>query len=126
VSADALPGLAAAEHAERAILNLDGIGALQGDRRVVVAAAVRIVNPAAPFRAFRFHVDQDLLAGLLDIAAEIGAAFFDANVAFILLFSSVAQTPSGVVGAGAAATGAGCGAGVATAAGVDVRHGEGG
>jgi hypothetical protein len=42
------------------------------------------------------------------------------------LFSSVAQTPNGVVGAGAAATGAGCGAGVATAAGVDVRHGEGG
>src|SRR5260370_33868406 len=84
-SADAFPGLAAAEHAaEGATLNLEGIGALQGDRRVVVAAAVRIVNPAAPFRAFRLHVDQDLLAGLLGIAAEIGAALFDANVAFSL------------------------------------------
>src|SRR6478609_3206240 len=57
-SAHALPGLAAAEHAaEGATLDAERVGALHRNRRVVIAAAVGIVNPAAPFRAFRFHVD---------------------------------------------------------------------
>src|SRR6201985_3140133 len=63
--ADGPPGLAAAEHAaERAALHLQRIGALHRDRRVVIAAAVRIVNPAGPFRAQRLHVDQNLFAAL--------------------------------------------------------------
>src|SRR5580704_236977 len=63
--ADALPGLAAAEHAaECAALHLQGIRPLHRDRRVVIAARVRIVDLAGPFRTRRLHADQDLLAGL--------------------------------------------------------------
>ena len=48
--ADALPGLATAEHAaECATLNFQGIGALNRDRRIVVAAAVGIVNRPVHF-----------------------------------------------------------------------------
>src|SRR5271156_2661551 len=82
--ADALPGLAAAEHAaEGATLNLQRVGALHRDRGVVFAAAVRVVNLASPFQARRLHADQDFLAGLHRIAAKVLAAFLDANVALV-------------------------------------------
>src|ERR1700733_13783497 len=82
--ADALPGLAAAEHAaECATLNLQRVGALHRDRGVVIAAAVRIVNLAGPFRALWLHADQDFRAGLHRIAAEVLTAFLDANIALV-------------------------------------------
>src|SRR5207244_398323 len=84
-SARALPGLAVAEHAaEGAALDLERIGALQRNRRVVIAATVGIMNPARPLAALRLHVDQDPCAGVDGIAAQIGAAFLDANVALAL------------------------------------------
>src|SRR6476659_10144206 len=84
-SARALPGLAAAEHAaEGAALDLERIGAFQRDRGVVIAAAVGIMDPAGPLAALGLHVDQDSCAGVDGIAAQIGAAFLDANVALVL------------------------------------------
>src|ERR1700688_4798563 len=69
--ADALPGLAAAEHAaEGAALNLEGVRPPHRDGGVVIAAAVRIMDPAGPFRSRRLHADQDFLAGLHGITAE--------------------------------------------------------
>ena len=66
---DALPGLAAAEHAaEGAALDLQCAGALHCDRRVVIAAAVGIVDLAGPFGILLLHVDQDLLAGFHGVA----------------------------------------------------------
>src|SRR6185369_9437252 len=97
-SVDARPGLAATEHAaEGAALNAQAVGALEGDRRIVGAAGIRIENPAAPPVLAGFHVDQNLLAVLVrllvdGIAAEIGAARFDPHLAFLLLRS---HTPSG-------------------------------
>jgi len=90
-SVDAGPGLAAAEHAAKsAALNAQRVGALQRDRRIVAAAAVRIENPAAPLVIAGLHVDQDLLAVLVRllvdrIAAEVGAAFLDSDLAFLFL-----------------------------------------
>ena len=43
-----------------------------------------IRDPAGPLRALRFHVDQDLFARFLGVAAEIVAALFDANVALVV------------------------------------------
>src|SRR3954453_17922470 len=84
-SAHALPGLAAAEHAaEGAALHAHCIRALHRDRRVVIAAAVGIVDAAAPPRAVGLHVDQDALIGLRGVAAEIDAALFDADIALVL------------------------------------------
>src|SRR5262245_64846909 len=79
--ADALPGLAAAEHAaEGATLDLEHVRSLHRHRRVVVAAAVGIVDPAGPLVAVgRLHVDENALAGLIGIAAEILAALLDAH-----------------------------------------------
>src|SRR5437868_11142758 len=83
--ADALPGLAAAEHAaEGATLNLQLVRALHRNRRVVVAAAVRIVDPAGPVAVGGFHVDEDPLAGVDGVAAKILAALFDADIALVL------------------------------------------
>src|SRR4051812_12458277 len=91
LSVDAGPGLAAAEHAaEGATLDAQAVGALQRDRRIIGAAGVRIENPAAPFGVLgRLHIDQNLFAVLVRflvdrIAAEIGAALFDPNLAFLL------------------------------------------
>src|ERR1700745_2781856 len=84
-SADAFPGLAAAEQsAEGAALNLENVRSLHRDGGVVVLAAVGVVDAAGPLRRFRLHVDQDALAGVDGIAAEIGAALFDADVALVL------------------------------------------
>src|SRR5438270_1530958 len=87
----ASPGLAAAEHATKgATLDAQGIGALHCDRRIVGAAAVRIEDPPAPFLILaRPHIDQHLFAvlvrfGIGRIAAEIGAALLDADLAFLL------------------------------------------
>ena len=90
-SVDAGPGLAATEHAAKgAALNAQTVGALEGNRRIVGAAAIRVENPAAPLVLAGLHVDQDLLAVLVrllvdGIAAEIGAARFDPHLAFLLL-----------------------------------------
>src|SRR3954468_23313063 len=85
VSAHALPGLAAAEHAaEGATLHAHRIRALHRDRRVVVLAGVGIVDAAAPLRAVGLHVDQNALVGLRGEAAEIGAALLDADIALVL------------------------------------------
>jgi len=89
-SVDAGPGLAATEHAaEGAALNTQIVGALQRDRRIVGAAGIRIENPPAPFVLAWLHVDQNLFAVLVrllvdSIAAEVGAAFFDSDLAFLL------------------------------------------
>src|SRR3954471_23639504 len=83
--AHALPGLAAAEHAaEGAALHAERVRTLHRDRRVVVPAAVGIVDLAGPFGLLWTHVDQDLLAGLDGVAAQVLAARFDAHVAFVL------------------------------------------
>src|SRR5215470_12803080 len=80
VSADALPGLAATEHsAEGATLNLEDVRTLHRDRGVVIAAATGIMDPADPLAIFGLHVDEDSFAGLLGIAAEIRAAFLNAD-----------------------------------------------
>src|SRR6266702_429401 len=85
-SADAFPGLAAAEHAaEGATLHAHGVRALHRDGGVIVAAGVGIVDLAGPFRALRLHADQDFFIGLHGIAAEIAATRFDADVALVLL-----------------------------------------
>src|SRR6476661_3779974 len=79
--ADALPGLAAAEHAaEGAALHTERVRSLHRDRRVVIPAAVGIVDLAGPFGFLRPHVDQNLLAGLDGVAAQVLAALFDAHV----------------------------------------------
>jgi hypothetical protein len=39
------------------------------------------------FGVGRLHVDQRLFAGLLGTAAQIGAALFDAHIAFVSLLS---------------------------------------
>src|SRR3954452_4862090 len=81
-SADALPGLAAAEQAaEGAALNPQGVRVLEDDGGVVVAAAVGIMDAADPFAVLRLHIDQDLLARLLGIAADVRAARLDYNIA---------------------------------------------
>src|ERR1700761_9242531 len=83
--ADALPVLAAAEHAaECATLNLQRVGALHRDRGVVIAAAVGIVDAARPFVAGRLHADQHLGVGIDGIAAEIGAALLDPHLALVV------------------------------------------
>src|SRR5215471_12229248 len=70
--ADPFPGLAAAEQAaEGAALDLQQVRSLHCDGGVVVAAALRIMDPAGPFVVRRLHVDQDRLAGLLGITAQI-------------------------------------------------------
>jgi len=85
VSADALPGLAATEHsAEGATLNLEDVRTLHRDRGVVIAAATGIMDPADPLAVFRLHVDEDSFAGFLGIAAEIRAAFLNADIALVL------------------------------------------
>ena len=84
------PGLAAAERAAKgAALHTQGVGAFQGDRGIVGAAGIGIENPPAPFVLAGLHVDQDLLAVLVRflvdrVAAEIGAALLDADLAFLL------------------------------------------
>src|SRR5438445_6330098 len=84
-SADALPGLAAAEHAAKgATLNLQEVRAFHRDRRVVVPARVRIVNLAGPFAVRLLHIDEDPLAGLHGVAAEVLAARLDADIALVL------------------------------------------
>src|SRR5713226_4581233 len=72
------PGLAAAEHAAKGTaLNAQGIRAFQCDRRIICAAALRVVNPPAPFGILAgLHIDQDLFAvligfGVNGISAEI-------------------------------------------------------
>src|SRR5271167_1999366 len=83
--AHAIPDLAAAEHsAEGAALNPQGIRALHRDRGVVIPAAVGIVDLAGPFRVLRLHVDQDSLAALHRKAAEVLAAWLDANLALVV------------------------------------------
>src|SRR5215207_2525400 len=90
-SVDAGPGLAATEHAAKgAALNAQTVGTLEGDRRIVGAAGIRIENPATPLVLAGFHIDQNLLAVLVrllvdGIAADIGAARFDPHLAFFLL-----------------------------------------
>src|SRR5690349_2287454 len=85
------PGLAAAEHAaEGAALDAQGVGALHGDGRIIGAAGRGIEDASAPLVLAGLHVDQHLLAvlvGLLvdGVAAEIAAALFDADLAFLLL-----------------------------------------
>src|SRR5260370_40185765 len=87
---DPCPGLAAAEHAaEGAALDAPGVGALQRNRGIIGSAGVRIENPAAPFVLAGLHVDQNLFAILVrllvdGISAEIGAALFDPDLAFLL------------------------------------------
>src|SRR6516164_8991833 len=85
-SANALPGLTAAEHAaEGATLDLENVRSLHRNRRIVIAAAVRIVNPADPFVVLRrLHVDEDFFAAAFGIAAEIGAAQLDPHIALVL------------------------------------------
>src|ERR1700680_390068 len=84
------PGLAAAEHAaEGATLDVQGLGAFQRNGGIIGAAGVRIQNPAAPFVLAGLHVDQNLFAILVrllvdGISAEIGAALFDPDLAFLL------------------------------------------
>src|ERR1700755_3470604 len=83
-SADALPGLAAAEHAaESAALDLEQVRSPHRDRGVVILAAVGVVDAAAPLRPFGLHVDQDAFAVLDGIAAQIGAALLDADIALV-------------------------------------------
>src|SRR5438876_31028 len=84
------PGLATAEHsAKGTALNPQGVRALQRDRRIIGAAALRVVNSAAPFGVLaRLHIDQDLFAvlvgfGVHGISAEIGAALLDPDLAFL-------------------------------------------
>src|SRR5262245_14919961 len=80
--ADALPGLAAAEHAaEGATLDAQRVRAAHRDGRVVVAAGVRIMNAANPLGFGRLHVDQDALVAFHRIAAQILAALLDAHIA---------------------------------------------
>src|SRR5437879_12496017 len=84
-SADALPGLAAAEHAaEGAALHTERVRSLHRDRRVIVAAGVGIGDLAGPFGFMRLHVDQNLLARFHGVAAEVLAALFDADIALVL------------------------------------------
>src|SRR5205085_8210283 len=84
--ADALPGLAAAEHAaEGATLDTQAVRAAHRDRRVVVATGVWIVNAADPLAIGRLHVDQDAFIGLDRIAAKVLAALLDAHIALVLL-----------------------------------------
>jgi hypothetical protein len=86
LSGDALRGLAAAEQtAECAALYLQQTRSLHCDGGVVFAAALGIMNAADPFGVGRRHVDQRLFAGLLGTAAQIGAALFDAHIAFVSL-----------------------------------------
>src|ERR1700722_8231885 len=81
---DPLPGLTAAEHsAEGAALNPHRIRSLHGNRRVVIPSAVRIVNPPGPFAVGGPHVDQDLLAGLHGIAAQIRSARLDPDISLV-------------------------------------------
>src|SRR3984957_18147544 len=89
---DPAPGLATAEHAaEVAAPNTQGIRAFQRDGRIIGAAGIGVEDPAAPFGIVgRLHVDQNLLAVLVRflvhrIAAEIGAALLDPDLAFLLL-----------------------------------------
>src|SRR5882724_3103613 len=86
------PGLTTAEHAAKGTaLNAQGTRAFQRDRRIIRAAALRIVNSPAPFRILAgLHVDQDLFAVLIGfvvhgISAEIGAALLDPDLAFFFL-----------------------------------------
>lgn len=105
VLADPLPGLSAAEYsAEGAALNAHGIRSLHRDPGVVVPAAVGVMDPADPFRIRRLHVDQDLRAGLLGVAAQILPAWFDANVALVVFGGPDAERR----GRGRARRGCGC------------------
>src|SRR6266516_4735725 len=86
------PGLATTEHAAKGTaLNPQGVRAFQRDRRIIGAAALRVVNSAAPFGVLaRLHIDQDLFAvlvgfGVHGISAEIGAALLDPDLAFLFL-----------------------------------------
>src|ERR1700749_3692839 len=92
LSVHAAPGLAAAEHAaEGTALHAQRIRTLHRNRGIIGAASVGIEDAAAPFLILAgLHVDQHLLAigvrlGVDRIAAEIGAALLDANLAFLLL-----------------------------------------
>src|SRR6266567_4623435 len=84
------PGLAAAEHAaEGAALDTQAVGAFQRDRRIIGAAAVRVVDAPGPFVLGGLHVDQDFFAvlvglGIHRIAAEIDAAWLDPDLALFL------------------------------------------
>src|SRR5258707_705212 len=90
-----VPGLTTAEHAAKGTaLNAQGIRAFQRDRRIIRAAALRIVNSPAPFGILAgLHIDQDLFAVLIGfvvhgISAEIGAALLDPDLAFDCAASS--------------------------------------
>src|ERR1700731_1193054 len=85
------PGLAAAEHAAKgATLDAQCIGALHSNRRIIGRAGVRIEDAATPFLILAgLHIDQNLLAvpvrfRVHGIAAEIGAALLDPDLAFLL------------------------------------------
>src|SRR3954452_21256319 len=81
-SADALPGLAAAEQAaEGAALNPQGVRVLEDDGGVAVCAAVGVMGSAASFAVLWLHIDQDRLARLLGIAADVRAARLDHDIA---------------------------------------------
>src|ERR1700733_760822 len=91
--ANPLPGLTAAEHAaEGAALHPHRIRSLHRDRRVVVPVTVRIVNPPRPSAVRTLDVEQDFLASLLGIAAQLRSARLAPTFP---LFSSVAHTPTG-------------------------------
>src|SRR5258708_5060503 len=89
-SVHARPGLAAAEQATKgATLNAQGVRTFQRDGGIIGAARGRIENPPAPFVLAGPHVDQNLLAVLVrllvnGIAAKVGAALLDADLAFLL------------------------------------------
>src|SRR6202047_5321316 len=92
------PGLAAAEHAAKgAALNPQAVRALQRDRGIIGAAGIRIENPATPFGILAgLHVDENLLTVLVRLrvhrkSAEIGAALFDSNLAFLFLLQPNAR-----------------------------------
>ena len=73
---------------------------------VIGAAGVRIENPAGPFQVpGRLHVDQHLLTVLVRlrlhrVAAEIGAALLDADLAFLLFGQPDAERRIGIAGCG--------------------------